>query len=86
MHFFVHTQKCTNMEQAFLKGYLMAVGGESVLIRTIESIDWPLIEENPGMWAHINQSMVEIAINLAKENHAEAVELAKEFGVLTGYP
>lgn len=80
MRFFLHTQKCDSKEEAFLKGYLMAAGGEKHLISIVEVINWDLIKKDPS-YADIEKRRLEIAVEVANKTCRNAMELAEKYGV-----
>lgn len=81
MQFFIHTQKCETMEQAFLKGYLMAMGGEHVLVTSMKCISWNLIRQNPEMFIPIEQRMLNMHIEISEKGLEEAEKLAEKYGL-----
>jgi len=80
MNFFVNIQRCETMEQAFIKGYLFALGGEKHLVGIIENILWEPMKQNPSQ-IDVEKNILDITVKVAKERTDEANKLAKEHGL-----
>lgn len=77
LNFLINMQKCETMEQAFIKGYLFALGGERHLTRIIENISWETMKQDPSQ-IDAERDILNIAVKVARERINEANKLARK--------